>query len=297
MTGTSRLSGLSDQVRFEEYFIPASRMLREPLERYLSRSTLLKDEPPRSLKPPGKARRRSALTWGLRDVDCILGDFACGDFAVFYGSHHAVQLSLILSVRAQLPLEEGGLDSAVIYADGGNSFNPYTVTSVATALKIDPRSVLRRLLISRAFTAHQLESLLFERLEEAVERWRSRVVVVSDVMRLYLDSDVSYREAGEAFNGLTRHLSRLASEKQIVLLATATPFPNSKRGHILSQYLLSRASILLRLEDKGDTMRITIERHPRIDRGYFDTLSIHPTSRRSMGELLWSRRVGPIQHD
>jgi len=261
-------------------------MLGEPLERYLSRS-ILKDEPPRSFKPAEKACRRSALTSGLCGVDSILGGFACGDFTVLYGSHHAVQLSLILSVRAQLPLEEGGLDSAVIYVDGGNSFNPYTATSAAIALKIDPRSVLRRLLISRAFTAHQLESLIFERLEEAVERWRSKFVVVSDVMRLYLDSDVSCREAGEAFNGLTRHLSRLASGKQIVLLATATSFPNSKRGHILSQYLLSRASTLLRLEGEGDAVRITIERHPRVDCGCLTfTQSIPPA------EPVWAKFSG-----
>jgi hypothetical protein len=56
----------------------------------------------------------------------------------------------------------------VVFVDGGNSFDPYSVAEIARNYGLDSRAVLERIYVSRAFTAYQLSSLILEELESAV---------------------------------------------------------------------------------------------------------------------------------
>jgi hypothetical protein len=55
-----------------------------------------------------------------------------------------------------------GID--VILLDGANRFNPYVVSSFARNVLIPPEKLLRRIRIARAFTCHQMATLMGERL-------------------------------------------------------------------------------------------------------------------------------------
>jgi hypothetical protein len=89
-----------------------------------------------------------------------------GDFAVIHGLPSILTLSLLLAVRAQLPYELGGLESDVIFVDGGNTFRLYKVSRLAKLHKLSLRKTLQRIFIPRAFTAHQMMSIILEKLEE-----------------------------------------------------------------------------------------------------------------------------------
>ncbi|NIP66736.1 hypothetical protein GWN63_01315, partial [Candidatus Bathyarchaeota archaeon] len=54
-------------------------------------------------------------------LDQKLAPVQLGRFTVFYGSPYSITLSFLLSVRSQLPPEEGGFDSPAIFIDGGNT--------------------------------------------------------------------------------------------------------------------------------------------------------------------------------
>jgi len=99
-----------------------------------------------------------------------------------------------------LPFKKGGLNSRVVYVDGGNTFDPYAVSAIAQEYGLEPKSVLEKILISRAFTAYQLTALVFEKLEEALKRYRSKLVIVSDITRLFLDRDVPKIRAVTSFS-------------------------------------------------------------------------------------------------
>jgi hypothetical protein len=71
-----------------------------------------------------------SLRVGFREVDEAFRGLKVGEFSVIYGSL-AHFISLLLSVRAQLPIDNGGLNSPVLFVDGGNSFNPYLVAELA----------------------------------------------------------------------------------------------------------------------------------------------------------------------
>lgn len=143
------------------------------------------------------------LSLNIDNVDCLFPGFMLGDFAVLHGSSIVQSLLTQLCVRAQLPYQLGGLETNVLFVDGSNSFRLYDVSAFAQSCELDPREVLGRIFVSRAFTAYQLTSLVFEQLKSAVEKYSCKVVILSNLAQLYLDNDVPKREAQEVFVQLT----------------------------------------------------------------------------------------------
>lgn len=86
--------------------------------------------------------------------------FETGDFAVLHGMAAVLPLSLLLCVRAQLPSQLGGLGTDVVFIDGGNTFRLYKISRLAQIHQLNPRSVLERIHIARAFTAYQTALLI-----------------------------------------------------------------------------------------------------------------------------------------
>src|SRR4030042_2510275 len=97
----------------------------------------------------------------IRGVKDVFPGFASGDFAVLQGSS-VLSLASLLCVKAQLPLQLGGLQSNVIFIDGGNTFRLYQIAQLAQIHHLDPKKVLDNIYISRAFTAYQTAALIKE---------------------------------------------------------------------------------------------------------------------------------------
>ena len=205
------------------------------------------------------------VTFGMNELDAFLDGFEPGYFTTFYGSRFGYYLSKLLCVRAQLPQEHNGLDSKVVFIDGGNSFDPYVVSAIAQQHGLDPQGVLEKIFISRAFTAYQLTSLVFEKLNEALEKSESKVVVISDIISLFLDRDVPKTESKDIFNRLATYLARLALDKQLLILATHYPRWESKRSIFLEAMLLGRSDIVIRLAERYGAVKLGIVKHPYLE--------------------------------
>ena len=102
----------------------------------------------------------------IRVVNEVFPGFAVGDFAVLQGP--VSSLTSLLCVRAQLPTQLGGLNSNVIFIDGGNSFRLYQIAQLARIHRLNPKKVLDNIYISRAFTAYQVASLVKHYLKETI---------------------------------------------------------------------------------------------------------------------------------
>jgi len=202
------------------------------------------------------------LAFGLDNIDQLFPGFVLGDFGVLYGLPTCLSISLLLCVRCQLSVEHGGLDSSVVFVDGGNTFDLYEVSYVAQRYGLDPKAVLERVFISRAFTAYQLTSLIIDRLKLAVERFGAKLVVVSDVVGLYLDRDVPRREAMDVFNKLTVFLSKFAMDNKVIVVATHFAHRTLSRSMFLESALLGRANVVVRVRDKHRVLRFVLEKHP-----------------------------------
>ncbi len=204
------------------------------------------------------------LAIGIPNVDDAFPGFQRGDFAVLFGHRLCTKLLLLLSVRCQLPLRKGGLNSKVIFIDGGNTFDPYGVSAIAQEHGLAPKSVLENVLISRAFTAYQLTALVFEKLGEVRRRSRSKLVIVSDVAGLFLDRDVPMMEGRDIFFKMMRCLSDAASKRRAIVVASYFPRPYSSRSLFLEAVLFGGASTVIGLKKTRGVLKFALENHPSI---------------------------------
>ena len=208
------------------------------------------------------------LSFNIANIDDLFLGFAIGDFAVLYGSQAILPLSLLLTVRAQLPFQLGGLNTNVVFVDGGNTFRLYHVSRIAQTSRLDPRQVLERIFISRAFTAYQMTAIVLEKLKETVDKFDSRFLVISDIAGLYLDKDIPSKEAMDVFNQLTVYLSRFAEENQLVILATYLPRCPSRRNAFLQETTRGRANVVMSVRPAKFGQQFVLEKHLLFSLGY-----------------------------
>ena len=195
-------------------------------------------------------------------VDELFPGFAPGDFAVLYGSPSVISLTSLLCIRAQLPVQLGGLGSNVVFIDGGNTFRLYKIARLAQLHQLNPRQVLERIFISRAFTAHQLTSIILDKLEETIKNCDAKLVVISDIAGFFLDNDVPHEEAQRIYSQIISYLSSFAKKHQIILIATYLPYSGNKRNSLLQEITCSKANTVLSFSKTTYTREVTLEKHP-----------------------------------
>lgn len=195
---------------------------------------------------------------GLSEFDRTI-KLRLGQLAVFQGKA-AKSLSSLICVRATLP-EPVGLDSDVIFLDGGNVFDAYAISEYAIRHQLNAERTLARIHLSRAFTYHQLSTLINEKLPQAIDTFKARLVVVSDVTVLYCDPDVAKQQEQESldiFRRDVRSLTALAEKKNSLIVATNLQLRNRR----MESALLQTAPVSVKLDDHDTFTQLTLTRHP-----------------------------------
>jgi len=73
----------------------------------------------------------------------------------------------------------------VIFVDGGNSFNPYTLRSISKVLQADIKTVMTKTHVARAFTEYQMNDLLTQQLPPVIRKWQPGLLVVAYLPHLF----------------------------------------------------------------------------------------------------------------
>jgi DNA repair protein RadA len=100
----------------------------------------------------------------------------------FYGEFGSgkTQLAHQLTVNAQLPEEEGGLEGHAVFIDTENTFRPERIRQMATALELNPEEVLSKIHVARAFNSdHQI--LLVDRANELAKEYPVKLLVIDSL--------------------------------------------------------------------------------------------------------------------
>jgi len=198
-------------------------------------------------------------------LDNVFPGFELGDFAVLNGNI-ASFASFILCVRSQFAPEQGGFSSSIFFVDGGNLFNPHLIAEVSRSYRLDPRSVLEKIHVSRAFTAYQLSSLILKKLHSTLKKYKARILVVSDITSLFLDRDMPATESRDLFTRVCSILSEITLKKQAVVIVSY--FPERWSRHMLDSFLevplFKKCNVLVRFNRKDDLLIFRLERHHSI---------------------------------
>jgi predicted ATP-dependent serine protease len=208
-------------------------------------------------------KRQELFSLNMKNVNDLFPGFAPGDFALIYGSPSIISLTSLLCVRSQLPAQLGGLSSNVVYIDGGNTFRLYQISRLAQLHHLNPKQVLDRIFLSRAFTAYQLTTLIMERLKDAVEKYNAKLVIISDIAGMFLDKDIPEEEARSIYSQVLGYLQGFARQQNIILLATYHPRQNNDRNACFQTMSCAKASVVLALKQTLYDREFVLEKHPR----------------------------------
>jgi hypothetical protein len=190
---------------------------------------------------------------GVPRLDSILRPLVPG-LTIMVSGAEASALAELAAFRAQLPVEDGGLDSAVLFVDGGNRSDPYLFSSLARQRGIRPNTAMRRVANCRVFTMYQLADLVSERLVPAVADYAARLVVISDLLGTFNEPELEEREARRLLSTVEQGIAKI---KKSALVLTTLASPNKYDSTVSSW-----ADTVISLEPAGDRVRAELLKHP-----------------------------------
>ena len=170
------------------------------------------------------------LSTGCRAFDAMLnGGFESGGISECFGEFGSSksQIAHVLSVRVQLPREQGGADGSVIFLDGESTFRPERIVQISEGFGLNPGEVLKNIKVARCFNSdHQM--LVAERAEDIIkenlDKEKPVRLIVIDSLTAHFRADFSGRgQLSDRQQKLNRHmhvLMKLASQYNICVYVT-----------------------------------------------------------------------------
>ncbi len=169
------------------------------------------------------------------------------------GVPFVMRLGLTIAVRSLLAGDR------LCWVDGVNAFNPYAVARLARRAGRNPKEVLARVYVSRAFTCHQLHALVVERLPQAVRELPADGVVAVGLGATFHDHEVPPPEAASLFDEVVQGLERLTAQGVPVLVVN--PYlPQDYREPRFARTLSRAAGVVLAVDPAEDGLALRVER-------------------------------------
>ena len=156
----------------------------------------------------------------------------------------------------------------VVFIDGANSFDPFLISGLARSAGLVPEELLGRIHISRAFTCHQMQALVVERLGErlgdrlgdASNRSRASVAIVSGLLDTFYDESVPFGEARELLESATAELARLAGRgARIFITCPDSKLPLASKQKRFLDLMKKISHSTIRIEEETEEAPFALE--------------------------------------
>jgi hypothetical protein len=197
------------------------------------------------------------LNSGISELDKLVGFIQKGSIVFIKGSRSRKHILELLCLRSIIQYQ-----NYCIFVDGGNGFDPYLLSELTTSSKESPKEVLSRIMISRAFTCHQLASLVKETVNIA-KTFPSNLIAVSDMLYLFTDreSEVDDYEIEMILPTMLECMKNMAGDGTIVAVTS------DANNRWLDRMIESFSNIVLAINDDKEIIHVTLEKHPLQHKG------------------------------
>lgn len=152
--------------------------------------------------PPLPSQARSAILWGDSSVAAI-------------------------AARTAAMAVDKGVPVAVV--DGAMAFQITPIAAHAQARRMPPERFLRHIHIARAFTCHQLATLLCERLDPLLAMHRVGLVILLGPCTTFFDENVPFKEAWFLFRRVRQKIAALHQHGPLLLMAQSLDGRRTRR--------------------------------------------------------------------
>ena len=175
---------------------------------------MLKPRTFRSAAEIQKLRRAciERLTTGSRKLDELIGGgIETGAITEMAGSYGAgkTEMAHQLSVNVQLPRERGGLEGSCLYFDTEKTFRPERIAEMASAVGLDPKETMNRIIVAECYTSdHQI--FLLNNSHGIIRENNIRLIVVDSLMAHFRSEYIGRELLAERQQKLNQYMARLA---------------------------------------------------------------------------------------
>src|SRR5712691_5463131 len=192
--------------------------------------------------PEVRVETRPALVTSVPTLDRILGSFEAGKITlVDSGSNFVFHLTTLLCVRAVMEGHE------VVFLDGGNSVDPHSMVALGKRAGLTREEILPRVHVARAFTCHQMTTLILDMLDRKIRESGAGMAVLACLPEMFLDEDVEVGEAHQLFQRSMRSIRRTIAEREVVGLMTNAGLAKLHRRKSIRRQLYEGADRVIRI--------------------------------------------------
>ena len=85
--------------------------------------------------------------------------------------------------------------------------------------------MLRRIVVSRAFTIYQLVDLITNELPKVVRRFDTKVLIIRDMFHMFIDSQIRIDEARPLIKEITNSLRIFSRDMSVIVSLSRVPSP------------------------------------------------------------------------
>lgn len=163
------------------------------------------------------------LRTGFAPFDELFGPFTSGEIHLVVGR---TELTNALMNRLIVNAARKGMYA--YYADGGNRADPFAMAGILRMHREDPRGALRMVMIARAFTAYQMDTLINVNLGKLGEA--PPLLLVSSLDSIFSDPEVDTNAAEGMLKNCMNSLDEMAAKGSCVVI---TASGGSRGGDLL----------------------------------------------------------------
>lgn len=201
-----------------------------------------------------QARPERRLNTSVRVLDDFMGGFPSSQVTLIDSSDRLV-LDIVHLLCVNQVLEEG---REVVWVDGGNSVNPYALTSLCKRFRVRSGEVLESVNVSRAFTAYQLVTLIEDMMEPEVVRTDAGLLVISSFPDLFQDKDMWWSESLQLMKRCLASIGEVTKRHDTVTLVTNLGLSRMLYKKSLRNLMYSSADRVVRVENVRAALRVSV---------------------------------------
>jgi len=199
---------------------------------------------------------------GVQSLDRLLGGgYEHGMMYLFYGDSVFQDDLLRAATWAQVPKKRGGFESPVIMIDSSNMIDTVKLNDYATEYELEIETVLDNIFVSRAFNSSQTYDLVINHLDEFLERFPAKLLILPGLPDLFVGEGYDAERAQQVTHMAARLLSTTLTHELVTLISTRQPVGLYDQP-VVGSALTSSAQVHIHVEQTPMRILYSMLKHP-----------------------------------
>ena len=199
---------------------------------------------------------------GNQTLDRLLGGgFEHGMMYLFYGDPIFQNDLLRTAVWSQKPRFSGGFESPAIIIDSSNMIDTVKLNDYASDYDLEIETVLDNIFVSRAFNSSQTYDLVINHLDEFLERFPAKLLILPGLPDLFIGEGYDAERAQQVTHMAARLLSTTLTHELVTLISTKQPIGTYEQP-VVGRALASSAQVHINVEQTPMRILYSMMKHP-----------------------------------